>query len=385
LKFVRFNLSEARKSFFNRNSHKELSMHILKPFFALSNNLFFLLLGIFGIGFIIGFHELGHFLFGKLFHIKTPSFSIGFGPKIYKRKIGETQFSISAIPLGGYVESDRESFESKPYYQKMLVIGGGIGFNLLFAYIVFCILFLTGIPKTRFLYPLNTSPVVQAVAKEQEIEKLGLKAGDRILSINDIQIGSNTKALFQHIKDAKTKTLKLTLSRGNDMLTLNLPTGELMKAFGTFKIRFQFIQKSGLPFFRAIREGIRLTNTFIANTLLIFKYIFVKRDVSGVGGPILIISETVKSASKGFKIFLLFLAIISISLAVINLIPLPILDGGQALLYTVEAITRKKLAEKTKEYIFIVSWIFMIFLFVLISARDIWRIVSPYFAKFLKK
>jgi len=360
-------------------------MHILKPFFALSNNLFFLLLGIFGIGFIIGFHELGHFLFGKLFHIKTPSFSIGFGPKIYKRKIGETQFSISAIPLGGYVESDRESFESKPYYQKMLVIGGGIGFNLLFAYIVFCILFLTGIPKTRFLYPLNTSPVVQAVAKEQEIEKLGLKAGDRILSINDIQIGSNTKALFQHIKDAKTKTLKLTLSRGNDMLTLNLPTGELMKAFGTFKIRFQFIQKSGLPFFRAIREGIRLTNTFIANTLLIFKYIFVKRDVSGVGGPILIISETVKSASKGFKIFLLFLAIISISLAVINLIPLPILDGGQALLYTVEAITRKKLAEKTKEYIFIVSWIFMIFLFVLISARDIWRIVSPYFAKFLKK
>ncbi len=178
---------------------------------------------------------------------------------------------------------------------------------------------------------------------------------------------------------------KLTISRSGNIFNLDIPTQELIKAFGSFKIRFQFVQKSGLPFFSAIKNGIRLTNAYIASTLLIFKYIFVKRDISGVGGPILIISETVKSASKGFKIFFLFLAIISISLAVINLIPLPILDGGQALLYTIEAITRRKMAEKTKEYIFIASWIFMIFLFVLISTRDIWRIVSPYFTKYLKK
>ena len=360
-------------------------MYILKPFFVLSNNLLFLFLGIFGIGFIIGFHELGHFLFGKLFNIKTPSFSIGFGPKIYKRKIGETEFSISAIPLGGYVESDRKSFDSKPYYQKMLVISGGIGFNLLFAYIVFCLLFLTGIPKTRFLYPLNTKPVVQTVVKEKDIEKLGIKIGDRIVSINDFQIEDDTKALFKNIKETKNKIAKLTISRSGNIFNLDIPTQELIKAFGSFKIRFQFVQKSGLPFFSAIKNGIRLTNAYIASTLLIFKYIFVKRDISGVGGPILIISETVKSASKGFKIFFLFLAIISISLAVINLIPLPILDGGQALLYTIEAITRRKMAEKTKEYIFIASWIFMIFLFVLISTRDIWRIVSPYFTKYLKK
>src|SRR5579872_2199524 len=79
-------------------------MALLKPLLFISQNICFFVAGLFGVGFIIGFHELGHFLFCKLFNIRTPSFSIGFGPKLISKKIGETEFSLSAIPLGGYVE-----------------------------------------------------------------------------------------------------------------------------------------------------------------------------------------------------------------------------------------------------------------------------------------
>src|SRR5437762_13928879 len=111
-----------------------LFMHLVPIF----QNIFFILIGCFGMGFLVGFHEFGHFLFAKLFKIRTPSFSIGFGPKIINKKIGETEFSLSAIPFGGYVEiagaaevgqgdqneayaKDEGSFAVKPYYQKLLV------------------------------------------------------------------------------------------------------------------------------------------------------------------------------------------------------------------------------------------------------------------------
>ena len=364
-------------------------MNFIKPLLLLSNNIFLILLGLFGIGLIIGFHELGHFLFGKLFKIKTPAFAVGFGPKLYQRKIGETNFSIGAIPLGGYVESDKESFESKPYWQKMIVLAGGISFNLLFAYFAFCILFMLGLPKTEFLYPINTVPIIQKVAQDPVITQLGIQAGDKIIAINNESIENKPLLFLKKLKDTKeklekektVKTAKITLDIERDGKTTKIepPFEALLNAFNKKQIEFKFAEPQRRPFFESIKKGIRLTNVYIINTLLIFKYMFVKRDTSALGGPILIISKTAEGASKGIKIFLLLLAIISVSLAVINLIPLPILDGGQALLYTIEAIIRRKLPEKTKEVIMIASWIFMLILFVLISTRDVWRVAKQHF------
>ena len=121
---------------------------------SLPQSFFFLIIGILGISFLIAFHELGHFLFCKLFNIHTPSFSIGFGPRLISKKIGSTEFKISVIPLGGYVEiagsaepgqgkqkdanrMDEQSFAIKPFWQKFLVMIGGILFNMAFAYFTF--------------------------------------------------------------------------------------------------------------------------------------------------------------------------------------------------------------------------------------------------------
>src|SRR5438477_1807104 len=181
-----------------------LFTHLI-PFFQ---NIFFILIGCFGMGFLIGFHELGHFLFAKMFKIRTPSFSIGFGPKLVSKKIGDTEFSLSAIPLGGYVEIagaaeigqgeqkealavDEGSFATKPYYQKLCVMIGGILFNLAFAYFTFILLFMTGIPKT----PLIQRPIIAAIQQGSAAEKSDLHVGDKILIVQNEAIDSSIQKL----------------------------------------------------------------------------------------------------------------------------------------------------------------------------------------------
>ena len=116
-------------------------------------------------------------------------------------------------------------------------------------------------------------------------------------------------------------------------------------------------------------------------TLYMFKYIFVKRDTSGVGGPVMIIQQMKQGAAKGFNAFILLLAIISINLAILNLIPLPIFDGGQIMMYGIEALIGKSLPDKTRMGIHLVSWGLVMLLFVYITIKDIWRIIAQYLVK----
>lgn len=361
-----------------------------KLLFSLANTLTISAAGIIGIGFIIGFHEFGHFIFCKMFKVQTPRFSIGFGPKLLSKKIGETEFTLSAIPLGGYVEmattspagpQDPTLFAQKPFYQKLLIIGGGIAFNMLFAYVVFCMVFLTGIPKSPFLYPINSKPIIISIGKNSPAAKAGLHVGDHIMAINGQKLDNSTEKLHRIIKPLANQETLLSITRNGQEKKIRITLGSrkiLGEDLPYLGAAFERISSPGLPFFAAIARGIKLTNTHLINTFKAYRYILVKRDTSSVGGPIMIISETMKGAAKGLKIFLLFLAIISINLAVLNFIPLPILDGGQALLYTIEAVIRRQLPERAKELIFIICWIGMLALLVYLSAKDIWRIAEPW-------
>ena len=365
-------------------------MPVSKLLFSLTNNLAFTVIGILGIGFIIGFHEFGHFIFCKIFNVRTPRFSIGFGPRLLSKKIGHTEFSLSAIPLGGYVEmatespkgpKDPELFATKPYYQKLFIIFGGIAFNLFFAYMVLCTIFMVGVPKTRLLYPISSKPIITVVEKDSAADRFGLKIGDRILSINGQKIGNSAELIYKILKPLADKEATIVIERNGTQKSRPITLGNrdiFGTTYGKLGTAFQIASKPGLPFFSAIGRGISLTNVFLLNTVRAYKHILIKRDTRGLGGPVMIISETVKGAAKGIRIFLLFLAIISINLAVLNLIPLPILDGGQALIFTIEAAIRRQLPERTKEVVFIACWIGMLALFVYLSAKDIWRIIAPW-------
>ncbi len=409
--------------------------HITTPLFSLFHSLLFIGLGILGIGFLIGFHELGHFLFCKIFHIGTPSFSIGLGPKLISKKIGETQFSLSLLPLGGYVEIAgaaevgqgdqkeahsiaQDSFASKPFYQKLLVMLGGIFFNLMFAYAALIALFVTDLPRLAQLFHLNEQPIIERIEDNSAAAIYGLQVGDRIRAINQEEVGNNVLKILKLLKDRGGQKTDITIERGPEILTLtvipqkeailNTQAANAKQAIDPSKPETdpniqssstnitssktvaptppEFVGKLGVEFalvknnsfIDAIKKGIKLTNIYIKGTALALTNLLSGRNLNGLGGPIAMISQTSKSAEQGFQVFFILLALISINLALFNLIPLPIFDGGQIVFYSIEAIIGRPLSPKIREYIHIGTWLFVLALIIILSIRDISRLASPH-------
>ena len=367
---------------------------------ALLQGFIFIPLGILGIGFLIGIHEFGHFLFAKIFNVRIPSFSIGFGPKLLSKKIGETEFSISAIPLGGYVEiagaaeigqgeqkeahaTDERSFAAKPFYQKLCIMLGGIAVNLLFAYIAITGLFITGIPKT----PLISVPVISIIHAQSPADLYELKIGDRIIAINNEMVDNNMQRLQEIIQPLADKNALLTIERNGQTIYKSIVIGskttDINTAIGFLGVEFDITETPPHGLIQAIQKGISTTNQWIKNTLIGFTKI--KQNKGQLAGPIMIIAMTTKAASAGLKIFILLLAIISINLAVLNILPLPILDGGQIFFYGIEALIRRPLPEKTREYIHIATWILFLILILYLSTKDIIRLAMPYIETLLQR
>lgn len=356
-----------------------------------------IVLGLFGIGFLIGFHELGHFLFCKLFRVSTPTFSIGFGPKIFSKKIGGTQFIISPIPLGGFVEiagaaevgqgdqkeaqrKDQYSFAVKPYYQKLLIMLGGIIFNLLFAYMAFFLLCLTGMPKSPIIYPSNGTTKIERIEEGSAAQRAGLEPGDVITKIEEVYVKNNTIKLIETIQQHPGKTVTIEIERESNPISYSVDIGtkEISgKKVGSLGIECSMKDMAPLSIGQSFKKAIRITNEWIKRTVMAFASIFRRGDVKNLGGPLAVVSMTMKGASAGLKILLLLLAIISINLAILNLLPLPILDGGQILFYTIEAIIGRPLPIKVREYIHIGSWFFILGLVLILSIRDVSRMAHP--------
>lgn len=374
-------------------------MNLIATFSSLFQSLLSLVIALFGIGFLIGFHELGHYLFCKLFGIRTPSFSIGFGPKIFSKQLGETTFILSAIPLGGFVEiagfaevgqgeqkhalsKESDSFNAKPYYQKLLVMIGGISFNLLFAYLACILIVFMGMPKTPLLYPTNAKTKILQLETGSPAEQAGLQIGDSIRSIDQIPIHKKPLELIKAIQERPNKTVTIAFKRGGELKEVTATIGSRTVGDATIGslgiIALDMKELPAQPFFTAIGQGIAMANAWIVQTVRGFAAIFRQRSVSGMGGPVALISMLSQGAASDLKIFFLLLVIISINLAILNLIPLPILDGGQFLFYTIEAIARRPLPLKVREYIHIASWLLILLLILYLSIQDIGRIASPH-------
>lgn len=361
-------------------------------------HLFSILLGILGIGFLIGFHELGHFLFAKLFKVRVPSFSLGFGPRLLTKKIGETEFCLSAIPFGGYVElagaaevgqgeqkdafaTDEGSFAVKPFYQKLLVMLGGILFNFAFAYFAMILLFMTGIPKT----PHISQPVIAIVHQQSAAENGGLHIGDRIISINEQPIGRNVQEIQKIIQPLALKKATVVIERNGEQFTKTiLVNGKETEAgpVGVLGVEFDYLPTPTHSFKDALTLGINTCNRWVKET--INGFLQLRRNIGMVGGPVMIIAMTTKSSTQGWQIYLLLLALISINLAVLNLIPLPILDGGQILFFSIEALIGRPIPHKIREYIHIATAIMFMILFAYLTINDISRLASSYIDTILK-
>ncbi len=340
-------------------------------------------LAIGGLGFVIAFHELGHWLFCKLFRIYTPTFSIGMGPRIIEKKVGDTTFTLSAIPLGGYVEMADvptdgsvpsnfmyQSFSSRPYYQKLLVFGGGILCNLIFAYTAAIAVFALGAGKTTILLPSNATPIVASVKPNSPAALVGIQPGDILVNIGDFAVNDTTVSSYlgylqQHAKEALT----LEVLRGAESLYLPITLGDGVTG-PLLGVTLTPRNLDPQPLGSALQSGVQLINRSLAAAFGSFVAMFKSRSAEGLGGPISIIAEISQSTKDGASSFFLILAFISVYLAALNTLPLPIFDGGQALFCTLQTITRRPL-ETLRLYMGYASWALILGLSVALMFKDI--------------
>lgn len=319
------------------------------------------------LGLLIFVHELGHFLFAKLFRVKVLKFSLGFGPKVVGKQHGDTEYLISAFPLGGYVkmlgenpvdevpeEESAGSFAKKPVWKRFIIVAGGPVFNLLFAMLVFCFIFAyAGIPK-----PVDTTQIA-SVSPDSPAATAGLKAGDIVTAINGNKI-EHWDTISELIMASNGQPVTITVRRGEETLELTgTPKSQETKNLFGEKVGTRYmlgISRSDETVFEkvslidALIAGVNQTGAFIYLTVMgIVKIIQKVVPASELGGPIFIAQIAGKQLEAGWLNLLNFMGLLSVNLGILNLFPIPILDGGHLVFYSVEAIRKKPLTQKTQE------------------------------------
>ncbi len=349
------------------------------------------------LGALIFVHELGHFLWAKLFRVKVLKFSLGFGPKIFGRKIGETEYILSALPLGGYVKmfgegeeaedctlspaQELRSFACKPVWQRFCIVAGGPLFNLLFAALLFfLIVVLYGMPE-----PVD-STTIAGVRAGSPAATVGMKAGDEIVTIDSFEV-KGWEEIAERIKESRGGEVSIQVRRGTEKLFFSLiPAleedknifGEVIgKRYMIGISRSDEVVYRKVPLSEALRSSVVVTWNWITLTVMGFVKIIQKViPASEIGGPILIAQMAGKQMEAGLLNFLHFMAIVSVNLGILNLLPIPILDGGHLVFLSMEGILRRPLSMRTMEIMQQVGLVLLGTFMVFVFYNDILRLFN---------
>ena len=305
---------------------------------------------VFGLGFLVFIHELGHFSFAKLFKVKVLKFTLGFGREIWGFTKGETRYSLCLFPLGGMVAmagenpdeatGQKDEFLSLPFYKKIMIIFAGPLMNYVFAILLFAVIF-----NIWGMTTLSDEAIIGALAKDSCAQKAGLLINDKILSIDGENI-ENWGALTSSLKDKAEKEVNLKVLREeqefdfNFILDKNPTTGSGMLGIQPLII------KEKVSFSNSFRLAY---GTALYQTTFTLQYLWdklIKWEKPEVAGPIGVIQFMANSAKSGFESYLRLLAVISVALGLFNLLPIPLVDGGMIVLFLVEGIIRKKISTK---------------------------------------
>ncbi|MBX3332975.1 MAG: RIP metalloprotease RseP [Nitrospira sp.] len=437
------------------------------------------------LGVLVAFHELGHFLAARWVGVKVLKFSIGFGPKIFGRQVGETEYLVSAVPLGGYVklfgedeteattpDDRRRSFSHQGLWGKVLIVAAGPGFNFILAYLIFAGWLSTGSPLFVPTFR-DLSADVEALVPGSPASVAGMEVGDRVVSVNGKEITTKTELLDLisrssgqpislevrrdgHLKAITATPVQMTgdeiskeeplytigveempalvtsVLHGSPASTAGLQPGDRVVAiegqtvYSWSQMTTHVREHPGTPLkFEVLREGIRTTLTVtpasekltvngqtsevgkigisgpgrslmrsesVAEAVYqgleatwgwteltaIGLYKMVVGDISSknIGGPLTIANISGEAASQGASSVVFLIAILSINLGVLNLLPIPILDGGHLLFFLIEGILRKPLGERQREVAQQVGLVLLVGVMIFAFWNDLERIFS---------
>ena len=339
------------------------------------------------ISFLIFFHELGHFLAAKCLKVKVEVFSVGFGHALCEKAFKGTSYRISALPLGGYVRLKGQDdlnpanadFGEGSYLllsplQKIFILFAGPFFNIFLAFLLYIFI--------GFLGEQKLAPQIGQIAENSAAASANLQKGDIILAINGVQIQS-----FDEIsKNVRLEPLNLSVKRGDEVLQITL-TPQLGKGYN------DFMQEIDKPLIGIAPSGERVKvyhsglsslpyaiNQSIDSSLLIVKglakLIVGEIDPKNLGGVIMMADITSKASESGLGLVLLIAALISINLGVLNLLPIPMLDGGHIAFNLYELIFRRKVPPKAFEYLSYGGMALLLGLMIFATYNDIVRLAD---------
>lgn len=372
-------------------------------------------------------HEAGHFFAAKVSGVRVDEFAFGFPPKLFSIKKGETTYAFNALPIGGYVKihgengtdengneiKDKRSFANKHPLIKIFILVAGVVMNLVLAYILITasVYISTTFAIDRESHEYKTfveenrikdeRAIIANIVKNSPADNAGLKIGDKIEKIysnqeNSSGIVSLKKAIDldnsgDEITEEVSKMINNSDSKFNDSITIvyknkngesntttlagvyNLENNKDKKMIG---LSFGKVATINLKFNEAIQIGLEKTVEFTRLTLIGFKDLFVGLFSEGklsenIAGPVGMVKEVGNVREMGFNYLLLFTAVLSISLAVFNILPFPALDGGRILFVLIEWISGKKISEKWQNILNSAGFILLILLMIFVTVKDV--------------
>lgn len=343
------------------------------------------------LGVLIFIHELGHFLLAKICGVRVDAFSLGFPPRLLHKQVGETDYRLSVVPLGGYVkmlgenpndevppELEPRSFMHQSVWRRFLIVLAGPAFNLLFAVVALFLIFsFAGIP--------HATTEVGGVTEGSPAARAGLQKGDLILAVGGQPV-QRWEELSAKIKKSGEQPLPLEVKRGEKVwqVTVTPQRQEITDEFGG-KVSTVLIGIRGSENFvvervgpiQAFGKGLTSTLTITGMTLeVVYKLLAREASLKSLGGPIMIAQIAGKQAEAGLIYLLNFMAFLSVNLAILNLLPIPILDGGHLFFFAWEAVRGKPVSIKHREMAQALGLMIILALMALVVYQDILRLFA---------
>ncbi len=338
------------------------------------------------LGVVVFVHEFGHFMAARWAGVRVDAFSIGFGPAIFKwtDKRG-TIWKLCWLPLGGYVSiyGQEDMFHRKKYadlppakkvghylsvpaWKQFIIIAAGVCMNFLLAWIIYSADFMFK-PRSVQL------PVIGQVVRNSIAFNAGVKAGDVIMKINNAHINNWGELVIAKELSSK-KDANVLIARKDKLITVQLKPATA-DGWGLVADGSKKTEPQTKPFFKALYSGLRETYYQSKTLLIVLKQIITgERSSKQLGSFITIAQVSGHALEIGFFAFMAIIALLSVNLAIINLLPLPVLDGGYLLILLIEAIIRRKLDGKAMEMTIACGWVLIMLLFVFTMWNDIARV-----------
>lgn len=327
-------------------------------------------------------HEAGHFFAAKAFGIKVEEFGFGFPPRLFGKKKGETLVSVNALPLGGFVkiygedeevEEERErSFAAQAVWKRIVVVGAGILMNVIAAWLLLSVVFMFGMPKHL---------VIADVVAGSPADAAGLKTGDVIAAassgINAFSDPVASDAFIDLVKNAGGKEISLTIARGKEVLKVSLaprmnpPEGEGPLGVGLVVIGFP-----RETFLRAVGDGLVMSASTFFLAFRAFGGFFISlfsspEVIKTVSGPVGIFAIASQTGSLGFVYLLELIALISVNLAALNLLPIPALDGGRIVFLLIEKLKGSPVSYTVQRLVNASGFAVLLLLMLVVTFKDV--------------